>query len=126
MIRSPWRLTNGSKARAASSTPMRPSRTTCGTARSGELALDETQHVLRVLADLHLGEHAADGALAVDDEGGAMDPEELAAEEALGAEHPVGGADLGSGIAQQEKRQPVLGGERLVRGEGVPADAEDD
>src|SRR5882762_11862669 len=105
---------------------MRPSRTTCGTARSGELALDEAQHVLRVLAHLHLGEHPANRAAAVDDEGGAVDPEELAAEEALGAEDSVGGADLGAGIAQKEERQPVLGGERLVRREGVAADAEDD
>src|SRR5207247_6961642 len=126
MIRSPWRVTNGSNTRAASSTLMRPSRTTCGTAGSGELALDEAQHVLRVLAHLHLGEHAADRALAVDDERGAVDPEELAAEEALGAEHPVGGADFGAGIAQKEKRQPVLGRKCLVRGERIAADAKDD
>src|SRR5882672_6680309 len=107
MIRSPWRVTNGSNTRAASSTLMGPSRTTCGTARSGELALDEAQHILRVLAHLHLGEHAADRTLAVDDERGAVHTEELAAEETLGAEHPVRGADLGAGIAQQEERQPV-------------------
>src|SRR6266850_2122610 len=107
MIRSPSRITNGSNTRAASSTPIRPSRTTCGTADSGELALDEPQHVLRVLADLDLGEHAADGPFAVDDEGGAVDPEEFAAEEALRAEHSVGGADLGAGIAQERERKPV-------------------
>src|SRR5882672_6526956 len=126
MIRSPWRVTNGSNTRAASSTLMGPSRTTCGTARSGELALDEAQHVLRVLAHLHLGEHAANRAAAVDDERGAVDPEELAPEEALGAEDSVGRADLGAGIAQKEERQPVLGGEGLVRCERVAADAEDD
>src|SRR5439155_328472 len=120
------RTTNGSNTRAASSTVMRPVRTTCGTARSGELALDEPQDVLRVLADLHLGEDAADGARAVDHERGAVDPEKLAAEEALGAEHAVGGADLGAGIAQQQERQPVLGGEGLVRREWVAADPEDD
>src|SRR5437867_5456262 len=79
-MRSPSRTTNGSKWRTASSIVIRPSRTTCGTERipaSVELALDEAQDFLGVLADLDLGEHAPDGALAVDDEGRAVDPQEL-------------------------------------------------
>src|SRR5215813_3141864 len=128
-MRSPSRSTNGSKIRSASSIEIRPCRTTCGTEAtpaSGQLALDEAQHVLGVLADLHLGKHAADGPPAVDHEGGPVNPEEFPTQKAFPAIDTVGGAHLGLGIAQEKKRQAMLRGELLVGIGSVPADSEDD
>src|SRR6059036_2900500 len=127
MIRSPSRATNGANVRATPSMVIGPSRTTCGKAPapvSDQLALDEFQYILGMPADLHLGEHAADRAVAVDHEGGAVDSEELPAEEALGAEDSVRVADFGVRIAQEEERQAVLEGELLVGIRAVPTDAE--
>src|SRR2546425_48871 len=128
------RTTNGSKRRPASSIVTCPSRTTCGTgvpvagptepARGaggflGQIALDVLQHLLRVLPHLDLGIDAANGAGGVDDEGGPVDAEELATEEALLPIDPVRGAGLSVGVAQEKKGQPVLAGEFLMRLQAV-------
>src|SRR5882724_12262712 len=118
-----------SAASAAISTPPRrsgiSSRPTRGPERPRLQRFGRLQHVGDVAGDLHLAPEAADHALAIDQEGGALQAHILAAVHTLLDPGAVGLGGLAVGIAGEHEGQGVLLLELVVAGDAVARHADD-